>query len=102
CLWTESIGCVAGACFAREAVVASPTPKATLVAEIGTKGVTMPALAPRARADTNAGLATVDDVCLATRQLRVSEPCSQEVGHLRRGCDRASGGRARLRLWIGI
>jgi hypothetical protein len=37
---------------------------------IGTKGVTTPALAPRARADTNAGLATVDDVCLATRHLR--------------------------------
>jgi hypothetical protein len=35
-----------------------------------TKGVTTPALAPRARADTNAGLATVDDVCLATRQER--------------------------------
>ena len=33
-----------------------------------TKGVMTPALAPRARADTNAGLATVDDVCLATRQ----------------------------------
>jgi hypothetical protein len=41
-----------------------------------TKGVTTPALAPRARADTNAGLATVDDVCLATRQTHVERRSS--------------------------
>jgi hypothetical protein len=35
-----------------------------------TKGVTTLALAPRARADTNAGLATVDDVRLAPRQFQ--------------------------------
>jgi hypothetical protein len=44
-----------------------------------TKGVTTPALAPRARSDTNAGLATVDDVCLATRQLRYSRSGGVEV-----------------------
>jgi hypothetical protein len=36
-----------------------------------TEGVTTTALAPHARADANAGLATVDDVCLATRHAGV-------------------------------
>ena len=38
-----------------------------ITAGVGTKGVTTPTLASGARADANAGLATVDDVCLATR-----------------------------------
>lgn len=40
-----------------------------------TKGVTTTALAPRARADTNAGLVTVDDVRLASRQQRGGASC---------------------------
>jgi hypothetical protein len=46
-----------------------------------TKGVTTPALARRARAGTNAGLATVDDVCLATRQVRVGQPPREIAMH---------------------
>jgi hypothetical protein len=49
-----------------------PPSPARDAAAFGTKGLTTPALAPRARADTNAGLATVDDVRLTTRQTRVA------------------------------
>src|SRR2546421_2097384 len=39
-----------------------------------TEGVTTTALAPRTRADTNAGLGTVDGARLASRQVRVGQP----------------------------
>ena len=44
-----------------------------------TKGVTTTALAPRARPDTNAGLGTADDVCLASRHQQGSR-CDAEPG----------------------
>jgi hypothetical protein len=45
-----------------------------------TEGVTTTALAPRTRADTNAGIGTVDDVRLASRQQRVRAPGSHDAG----------------------
>jgi hypothetical protein len=63
-----------------------------------TNGVTTTALAPRTRANTNAGLGTVDDVRLASRQSRGS-PCARN----QTGCegaassDRASYGHAQSR-----
>ena len=65
------------------------------------KGVTTPAPAPRARADTNAGLATVDDVCLATRHQRVSppgRPARPRCRRRRRPAISREQGRASLRV----
>jgi hypothetical protein len=62
------------------AIVPSATP-------CRTEGVTTTALAPRTRADTNAGLGTVDDVRLASRQQQGgrrsrARTCSQMKGGL--------------------
>jgi hypothetical protein len=54
-------------------------------AAIGPLGVTTTALAQRTRADTNAGLGTVDDVRLASRQKQHYGACSPCASGSRRG-----------------